>query len=290
MFVGIGIAVLLIGASGFGLSQVFGDRRTAATAAEFAALRGELRAMNSRLATMEAASGAKPDTGLDDLATRIQAIESRLAPLETQITDAADRNTLNLLSDRLARLEREGEGAALHRAAALLAAANLARAAEQAGPFRTELEALRAAEPDNPALKSLEATADTGVPTRVTLNAQFPGVARAALDAEREQGASRNFFSSVWTGFRRLIRVRRVGAVEGNTLQDHLARAQIDSDRGDLGTAAMEVQAISGPTAIPLKSWLKDAHARLDMDSTIIEMNARIVRTLAAPATLSVAP
>jgi hypothetical protein len=293
MFVRVGIAVLLLGAVGLGVSQLFlfAVSRDAAAIGEIASLRSELRAMNSRLATMEqAASGLKTDAPSGDLATQSQALDSRLGRLEMQIARTADRDTLTALQDRVARLERDGEGASLHRAAALLAAANLARAAEQSGPFRTELEALRAVAPEDAALSRLEPVADAGVPTRAMLTSQFPELARSALDAEREDGVSNNLFSGVWAGLRKLISIRRIGAVEGNTPEDRLARAQVDSDLGDLGGAATELRAISGRAAAPLKPWLKEAEARLDVDSAVAEMNARVAKALGTPTTLSVTP
>ena len=108
--------------------------------------------------------------------------------------------------------------------------------------------------------------------------------ARAALDAEPAGGADQNFFTRFWAGLRRLVSVRRVGNVEGTANEDDLARAQVYCDLGDIAGAVMEAQAVSGPAAMPLESWIKSAEARLAVDSAVTEMNARIVQALAASA------
>jgi hypothetical protein len=76
--------------------------------------------------------------------------------------------------------------------------------------------------------------------------------------------------------------------VAGTTTEDRLARAQADLTRGDLASAVMETRSISGAAATPLQSWLKDADARLALDSAVADMNVRIVRALGTP--LSAAP
>jgi hypothetical protein len=169
----------------------------------------------------------------------------------------------------------------LKTAAATLARASLSRAAQTSASFKPEWEALRAAAPDDPAVDALQPFTDVSVPTRASLVASFPEMARAALAADR-QDTNGNFAARLWTRLSGLISVRRVGDVQGDTVEDHLARAQADMDRGDLSGAVKETQAVTGPAAAPLDSWLKSAQARLAVDGAVLDMDTRIIQALAA--------
>jgi hypothetical protein len=252
-------------------------------ARDVAALKSQTEDLDARVAMLEKSSAETQSVSaqLADLATRLAAAES-------DVLRTADHDTLAQLQSRIARLESTSPGEMFKTATATLARANLARAAEGSAPLNGELNALRAAAPDDPALPIVQPIAETGVPTRVMLIARFPDAARAALDAEHAGGTDDNFFARLWASLRGLVRVRRVGDVAGTTTEDRLARAQADLTRGDLAGAAMETRSISAAAAIPLQSWLKDADARLALDSAVADMNLRIVRALAAP--LSAAP
>ena len=282
-FVGIGIAMLLIGAAGLGLAQLhlFGDPRQVATEAELATLKSELQAVNARLAAIDQGSAAaRPDAS--DVATRIQTLDSRLAALETQIARAADRDTLIALQDRLTRLEKDTAGTMLHRAATILAVANLARAAESGGSFDQELAALRTLAPEDPALVTLEPFT-AGVPGPATVAVSFGDAARAALQADTGSRAGQNPIGRVWASLRGLVSVRRIGDVEGNTNSDRLARAQADLDRGDLSAAVTEASAVKGAAGASLAPWLARARARLTAERAITEMNRRVAQDLVLP-------
>jgi hypothetical protein len=260
------------------------EARIADIARDVAALNRQTEGLNARLAALERSSAET-----QSVSARLADLNMRLAAVESDVSRAADRDTLAQLQGRIARLETTSPGEMFRTATAALARANLARAAEGSAPLDAELNALRAAAPDDPALAIVQPMAQTGVPTRLMLIARFPAAARTALEAERAGGADDNFFARLWTSLRGLVRVRRLGDLAGTTTQDRLARAQADCDRGDLAGAAMETRAVSAAAAMPLESWLKDADARLSMDDAIAAMNLRIVRALAAPAP-SVAP
>lgn len=282
-FVGIGIAVLLIGAAGLELSRLypFTDPREPARAAELAALRGELQAMNSRLDTIaHAISASNTDTSPGDMATRIQDLDSRYAALENQIARTADRDTVLALQDRLFRLEKETAGAMLHRAATILAAANVARAAQLGADFREQLDALRTIAPEDPAVSQLEPFASGGVPTQAMLTTSFPQAAREALQFAADTAPGPTLVGRFWSSIRRLVSVRRVGDVDGNTNPDRLARAQSALDRGDLSGAVIESEAVDGRAAAIMSAWLKNAHGRLTADRVISDLNKRVVQDL----------
>jgi hypothetical protein len=273
--------VLLIGAAGLGL-RVSNDRVVAARSAELTALRGELQAVSSRLGAIEHASAAGRETTPVDLAATLQLVETRLAALEAQIARSADRDTLIAVQDRLTRLEKDTAGAILHRAAAVLAVANLARAVESGSPLDQELGALRILTPDDPALSALEPLA-AGVPSFAKLAAAFPEAARAALQADAVSQAGQNPVGRLWANMRRLVSVRRLGEVEGNTNADRLARAQADLDRTDLSAAVAEMSGVAGPAAQAVEPWLESANARMAAERVIADMNRRVAQDLVLP-------
>jgi hypothetical protein len=274
--------VLLAGAAFLTMQRLRSNNDPASNLAamtrDIAGLKSTLETLSARLDVLErsASQAQTANTQLADLTLRLSALESNAR--------AADRDTLAQIQERLARLESRSPDEMLKAAAATLARANLARAAESDAPLGVELEALRAADPDDPALDALRMAAENGIATRATLAMRFPEEARAALDAERHAEADGDFFPRLWAGLRGLVSIRRVGDVTGMGTEDRLARAQTDLDRSDLSGAVTEVRGLSGPAAARLTEWLKTAEARIATDRAVAAMNARVIQTLAAPA------
>ena len=248
-------------------------------ARDLAALKTEVQALDTRLGTLEKNAPAA------DLAAQIMALETRLAEAERQLSEAPNRDALAALQNRVARLESGSPDQMLKVAAATLARANLVHAAQDSPSFKPELEALRVVAPDDPGVAALQPLADMAVPARAALAAAFPEAARAALAAETAPVAEGNFAARLWANLRGLISVRRVGDTSGETNEDRLARAQADLERGDLSSAVREAHGVTGAAAAPLEQWLRDADARLTVESAALDMNARIVQALAAERT-----
>ena len=255
------------------------QEEVAGIARDVAALKSQTESLDARVATVEKSS-AETQAVSGELAD----LASRLAAVESDVSRTADRDTIAQLQTRIARLESASPGEMFRTATAALVRANLARAAEGSSPFSGEVNALRAAAPDDPVLAIVQRLAETGVPTRAMLIARFPEAVLAALDAERVNATDGNFFARLWASLRGLVRVRRVTDIAGATTEARLARAQADSDRGDIAGAATEVRGVSGPAASPLQSWLTDADARLALDSAVADMNLRVLRALEASA------
>ena len=280
VFFTLAVVALLAGAGFFAWQQIAHrlalEPQLAQVRQDIAALRNEVRALEAQVTALQK-SPPSPD-----LAAQLGSVETRLAEAECTLGHAADRDALQTLQDRLARVESGSPAEMLKTAAATLARANLARAAQASGSFKPEWEALRAIAPDDPALGALQPFAEKDVPGTNALLASFPEAARASLAADQQANSGENLAARLWAQLRGLISVRRVGNVEGGTNEEHLARAQADADRGDLAGAVREAQAVTGPAAVPLDDWLKNAQARLAIDSAVLGMNARIIQALAA--------
>jgi len=280
VFFAVAVLVLLAGAGFLAFQQVTQrlvlEPQIAGLARELAALKTDVQGLDARLGTLEKAAPAT------DLAAQLAAVEMRLAEAERMLSQAPDRDAIAALQTRIARVESGSPGEMLKVAAATLARAGLVHAAQDSPSFKSEWEALRAVAPDDPAVAALQPFADVVVPTHAALLAAFPEAARASLTADAAVDANGNFAGRLWARLRELISVRRVGDARGDSNEDRLARAQADLDRGDLSGAIKEARSVSGPAAAPLGSWLRDADARLTVDSAAMDVNARIIQALAA--------
>ena len=281
IFFTLAVIALLAGAGFFAWQQMTHlltvEPEIAQVRSNIAALRNNLRALDARVAALQK-SPPNPD-----LAAQLGGIEMRLADAERMLSQTADRQALAVLQDRLARVESGSPGEMLKSAAATLARANLARATQASASFKPEWEALRAVAPDDPAVGALQPYADSSVPARSAVLGSFPEAARASLAADAQANSDGNLAARLWARLRGLISVRRVGDVQGDTNEEHLARAQADVDRGDLSGALKEAQAVTGPAAMALEGWRKTAEARNAIDSAVLDMNARIIQALASP-------
>jgi hypothetical protein len=281
IFFGLAVVALLVGAGFFARQEVV---RRLAVEPQITELRSEIGALKNGEQALDARVTALQNSPPSpDLAAQLKTVEMRLAEAERMLSRAADQQALQTLQDRLARVESGSPGEMLKTAAAMLARANLARAAQASGGFKPEWEALRAIAPDDPAVGSLQPYADLNVPTQSAVLASFAEAARASLAADQQANGDGNLASRLWASLRGLISVRRVGDVEGTTNEEHLARAQADADRDDLSGAVKEVQAVTGPAATALDAWLKSAEARLAIDGAVLDMSTRIIQALAAP-------
>jgi hypothetical protein len=266
IFFGLAVVALLAGAGFFAWEQMAHrlavEPEIVQVRRDIAALRNDVQALDGRVSALQ----KSPPSA--EVAAQLEALTTRLAEAERALSQAPDRDAIGTLQTRVARLESGSPGEMLKTAAATLARASLSRAAQTSASFKPEWEAL-------------QPFTDVSVPTRASLVASFPEMARAALAADR-QDTNGNFAARLWTRLSGLISVRRVGDVQGDTVEDHLARAQADMDRGDLSGAVKETQAVTGPAAAPLDSWLKSAQARLAVDGAVLDMDTRIIQALAA--------
>lgn len=263
-------------------------------AGDLAPLTTKLAALDARVGALESdiAHSAQTLSGtVSGLDARLKTLEANAPPpdLAQRLDSFALKTDADSIDARLKTIEAQNTGESLHHAAAILALARLAHAVDQPGPFALELDTFAVAAPGDPVIAVLQPYAAAGVPAKPVLAAQFPNVARAALDAERS-GDARTLFQQLWANILGLISVRRVGEVAGNDTESRLARAQVKLDVGDLAAAVAEARALKGPAARVIASWLKDAEARLQLDHAVADLSARVIQALAATPSQAVAP
>ena len=230
-------------------------------------------AAQNRLGEMQA---QLPSAGLDDKVARLDAMIGKLGAqidkLEPQIQQ---------IETRLAALEQKADDPdAAQRAALALALANLSRAIEGAGPFKTELETVSSFLPKEDVPSELDDAAVNGVPTRAALKARFEPLIEKIFDAARREGDS-----SIWDRFlanaASLVTVRRTGEISGDSTEAIVARMEEKLKEGDLAGAVAQGEALKGAAAEAAAPWMSEAQKRLDAEKLVRELTARVTARLA---------
>lgn len=281
------------------------ERLAGEAAEQAAALRERVVALSARLDNIDAAASkladleqfnkelVSLDTRLARLAGEAARIDSRLgARLETlealtpndlpqKLDQAADRQSVETLSERVARLERDELASDVRRAALALALANLTRAAQTSGPFANELSAIEALDPGNEQARALEPFAKSGLPSVPVLASRFDRVADEVVTAHRK-AHGKGVLGRLWDNIRDLFRVRPVGEAEGTDAPAIVARAEQRLADGELALAVQELSKLGEPERAAAEKWLEDAGARLRLDRLVSAVNADVLREIAA--------
>lgn len=226
-------------------------------------------------------SSKATNDALGSLGTRVDALEKTAPPadLATRLDSFALKADADALAARIARLESNDPVGMIHRAAAVLALADLVRATAGAAPFASELSTLKSFVPDAPEVSDLSRYASAGVPTHAMLAEQFPAVAANALSSERDAKAS-NWLSRLWANIAGAVSIRRIGEVSGNDTEARLARAGARLDAGDLSGSLAEMQALDAPARAAASGWMAEARARLSVDHDAQALANRLVKNL----------
>ncbi len=218
---------------------------------------------------------------LGGLGARVATLEHNAPPadLAERLNSFALKTDADAIAARVAKLESNDPVGMIHRAAAVLALAELVRATAGASSFASELSTLQAFVPDAPELKDLSRYAKSGAPTHAMLAEEFPAVAANALAAERNARAT-GWPSRLWASIASTISVRRIGEVEGDNTEAHLARAGGRLDAGDLPGALREMRALDSPARIAASGWIARAAMRLAVDTDTRALADRLVKDL----------
>ena len=282
---------------------------------EFAALKDRATKLETRLGAAETAitsAGAESPLGApaaleasrkkaDEIAARLAALESKLATtpddikaaqtsIATQTLNLADLTArLDTFSERITKLESSDLIEMARRASLASAIANLMRAAQSSAPFKSEFDVVASLIPTEPRLKEIAPLAAKGLPTAGTLIAQFGDKADAAMDIERLAKAE-DMWARLSANFMALVSSRKTGEVGDDTTEGRLARGGLRLKAGDLGAAVRELRGIQGPAREPLKAWLSDAAARVELEATLAELNTRAIKALSGNASAEPVP
>jgi hypothetical protein len=75
-----------------------------------------------------------------------------------------------------------------------------------------------------------------------------------------------------------LVNWRRTDAVDGNTAEAIVARAEQRLAADDLAGAIAELEKLQGPAAAAMQGWLAEARARAAADAAVARLTAYVLR------------
>ncbi len=242
----------------------------------------------------QAAAATAAAEATTEIGHAVDALRDENAALKAALEEArAKLAELAPLAERVAALEsKAGENAAeSENVALLLAVARLGAALNDSRPFAPALktiDALAAADPTlksaiDQALQPIAARAELGIATLADLRQAFPDLARKLAEAgtgeelaDAAGAAEAGWFKRLLASIADLVTVRPTGAdAAGDSTGARVARAEAALDRGDLASAAAELDGL--PAAA---EWVAAARARAAAGPAIDALEALAVARL----------
>ncbi len=207
-------------------------------------------------------------------------IPERVGQIAQGVNAAAEQ--INALTLQVAALEEAVSRPDPTAEAALgIALANLARAIDAGTAFDAELSAIAALAPEDPAIAALVEVAPDGVRSFASLTQEFSDLVDPLLTAERRAGRE-TFFQRIVGSALSIVTVRRVGDVEGDTVEAIVARVETRLAQEDLAGALAEAKLLTGPAAEVAAPWVDAAQQRQSTDLFVRELSARVLAHVAA--------
>ncbi|MDB5472256.1 MAG: hypothetical protein JWR84_3816 [Caulobacter sp.] len=185
------------------------------------------------------------------------------------------------LEARLATVEASQQRT-LSAAGAALAAAGLAEAAQTSRPFEAELAALERVLPLSPDARALRPMAESGVPSRAALAAEYADIAARASTAAREPGEGAGVVDRILHALSGIVSIRRVSETTGNAPDAVLARAERQAAEGDLVGAVNSLRALPPGAATAMNAWKARAQQRVALDQHLANIRAQALSDLAS--------
>jgi hypothetical protein len=208
-----------------------------------------------------AAGGAASAPGAD-----VEALQKRVAALESQVKAAHEAIVSNDGSDNAARLA--------------LSAGVLRSAVVVGAPYADELAAVKQLGGDGAALTSLTAFAAAGAPTAralaLELSALMPQIQKIAGAAP----PSADFLAKLQANAERLVRIQPVKAPQGDDMSAVLARLEVDAANADIAAALADLAKLPGNVRAPAASWIEKAKARQSAIEAATQYAAATARAL----------
>ncbi|SFB25240.1 Uncharacterized conserved protein [Rhizobium sp. NFR07] len=269
------VALLLAGSmqyAGFipGSSSSPSQSADADVSAELAALRQEVSALSSR-----------PTGSSDDLTARVAALESsastgapdealtqRLAALESELSGI--KSTTEANAGRLQQAEAQiNDRGPEQQAARAVAAAALKGAIDRGGSFEAELRTYETVAGGDQAIAELQPFATKGVLSRTELQRQASTVANSMIDAVSQPDPNEGIASRLLSSAMSVVKVRRVGDVEGDTPDAIVARFEDRLRSGNLPAAAREWDALPDPAKAASQEFKQELDARIQVENLV---------------------
>lgn len=237
-------------------------------------LKSDLAGLRSSIEAGGAGDGAGAqafDAKLEEIETAVAALEQNSAALDAAAKAAgATEARLATLEQDMAGLSQKVEAQADQpRIALAIAASGLKAAIERGGSFAAEFETFAAVAPNSSELGELRALAEQGVPSRADLIAAAPGAATAMIDASRPVDENAGFFERLMSSAESLVKVRPIGAVEGEGVPEKVARMEAALQQGDLAKAIAEYDTLPEPSKTAGAAFADMVRSRVEAEGLV---------------------
>lgn len=235
-----------------------------------AALRGDVDAASGEMSTAAAAREA--------LGAEVVALQEADAGLQARAEDLA--GAIAALTTRLDDAETQLGANDPGRTARALAIGRVSEALARGGDLGASLTALQETLPEGQTLPDvLTVAAEQGLATPAEIAAAFPQAVDAILDASRA-GQDASIGARLLDNARSVIRVRPVGAVEGDTPEAIVSRIEAGLAGGDLAGAHAEWRSLPEPARTASADWGAMIGARLEAQAALDALAAEILASL----------
>ncbi|WJH41341.1 mitofilin family membrane protein [Aliirhizobium terrae] len=268
------VALLLAGSmqyAGFIPGGASSSSSDANVSAELASLRQEVAALANRPA----------DTSGADLEGRVATLESntstgapdeamtqRLAALESELSTIKSATEAN--AGRLQQAEAQiNDRGPEQQAARAVAAAALKGAIDRGGSFEAELRTYETVSGGDQAIAELQPFATKGVLSRTELQRQASSVANSMIDAVSQPDPNEGIASRLLSSAMSVVKVRRVGDVEGDTPDAIVARFEDRLRSGDLPAAAREWDTLPDAAKAASQEFKQELDARIQVENLV---------------------
>eukprot|EP00913_Durusdinium_trenchii_P019329 g18170.t1 len=250
---------------------------------ELASLRQQIEALQTQqtppadvVARLEALESKTPGESADQSAGRLAALETQLNDVKsaTEATAANDADLARRLQQAETKINDRGPE---QQAARAVAAAALKGAIDRGGPFEAELQTFEGVAGEDPAVATLKDFAAKGVPSRAELQRQVSSVADSMVEAasqpDPDQGVGARLLSSALS----VVKVRKVGDVEGDAPDAIVARFEDRLRAGDFEAAVREWERLPEPAKSASRQFKQQLSARLQVENLVGGTLARAI-------------
>jgi hypothetical protein len=212
---------------------------------------------------------------VDDMSGSLSDVQTRLGELGSRL-DTLDKGQSELSTSLTGRIEKaeqaiEEPGREMEMAKAI-AVSGLKSAVDRGGPFASELEAFASVAPDNPAVSGLREFAATGVPTQGELVERFPDAANVMIAAMDPVPENAGILDRLAASAKSMVKVRKVGDVEGDSTEAIAARLENQLRNGNLEAAVAEWNALPDQARAAAPEFGKGLIARAEVEKLITEV------------------
>jgi hypothetical protein len=244
-----------------------------------------VQALNSKIAALEASVAALGQNGQGVPQEALDAINQKIAEVSAAASAATDAAKAG--EGRLAALEQSVAGlsdqiakqAAQPKVALAIAAAALKSAIERGGTFTPEVETFAAIAPGAPELPALRDIAAKGVASRADLIAEIDDAANAMIAASEVVDDNAGFWDRLLSSAESMIKVRPIGAVEGETVPAKVARMEVAVKAGDFSKAIAEYETLPDTSKAAGQAFADKVKARLAAEALVAKALAGALKS-----------